>query len=102
DFGGSHRFSTDAAANATFTFTGVAIFYLGPRWPYAVTTQLSLDGRQIGVANLTDPTVATMVGGFESADWSVLWADTGLENTTHILLLNKAPAGNYTVVDGFM
>jgi hypothetical protein len=81
---------------------GVAIFYLVPRWPYAVSTQLSLDGGQTVVVDLTDPTAATTAGGPESAEWSVAWADTSLENTTHTLLLNMAPAGKYTVVDGFM
>ncbi|KAJ7511364.1 hypothetical protein B0H11DRAFT_1700578 [Mycena galericulata] len=102
DFGGNHRYSTDAAASATFTFTGVAVFYLAPRWPSAVSTQLSLDGGQTVVVNLTDPTVATTGGGLESAGWSVAWADTGLENTTHRLLMNRAPGGEFTVVDGFL
>ncbi|KAJ7863303.1 hypothetical protein B0H14DRAFT_2738722, partial [Mycena olivaceomarginata] len=33
-----------SAASATLTFTGVAVYYVVPRWPYAVSTQLSLDG----------------------------------------------------------
>ncbi|KAJ7511363.1 hypothetical protein B0H11DRAFT_2387121 [Mycena galericulata] len=101
DFGGCHRYSEDAAASATFTFTGVAVFYLAPRWPYAVSTQLSLDGRQAVFVNLTDPTVATTEDANESAEWSVAWADTGLENTTHTLLMNRPLGGEFTVVDGF-
>ncbi|KAJ7451211.1 hypothetical protein B0H11DRAFT_1856926 [Mycena galericulata] len=102
DFGGSHRDSIDPAASATFTFTGVAVFYLAPRWPYAVSTQLSLDGGETVVVDLTDPTAAPTDGGPETAEWSVAWAITGLENTTHSLLMNRAPGGEFTIVDGFM
>ncbi|KAJ7171287.1 hypothetical protein C8R46DRAFT_895374 [Mycena filopes] len=100
DFGGSHTFSSDAAGSATFTFTGVAIYYLSPRWPYDVSTRLSLDGGAPVLVNLTDPaTSPSAAGGAESALTSVVWSATGLANTSHTLV---ATMGNSIIMDGLM
>ncbi|KAJ7088500.1 hypothetical protein B0H15DRAFT_780660 [Mycena belliarum] len=103
DYGGTHTLSADTNAKATLKFTGVAVYYLVPRWPYAVNTQLSLDGGEPVVVNLTDPHAsATAPGGSESAPSSVAWSATSLSNTTHTLVLSMAPSGLYIVADGFM
>ncbi|KAJ6521558.1 hypothetical protein DFH09DRAFT_215320, partial [Mycena vulgaris] len=103
DYGGSHTLSTDSSATATFTFTGVAVYYLVPRWPYAVNTQLSLDGGQGVIVNLTDPNASTTSsGGSESALSSVAWSATDLSNTTHTLVLSMASTGEVIVADGFI
>ncbi|KAJ7779609.1 hypothetical protein B0H16DRAFT_1299840 [Mycena metata] len=100
DFGGSHTFSSDSSASATFTFTGVAIYYLSPRWPYAVSTRLTLDGGSSTLVNLTDPaTSPSPPGGSESALTSVVWSATALTNTSHTLV---ATMGNYIIMDGLM
>ncbi|KAJ7190670.1 hypothetical protein GGX14DRAFT_381958, partial [Mycena pura] len=102
DYGGSHTVSSDAAANATFAFTGVAVYYLAPRWPYAVNTQLSLDGGPAIIVNLTDPDASTTAaGGSESAQSRVAWSATALPNTTHTLFLTMARGGEFIVADGF-
>ncbi|KAJ7733662.1 hypothetical protein B0H16DRAFT_1328049 [Mycena metata] len=103
DYGGSHTVSGDSTASATLTFTGVAIYYLCPRWPYAVNTEVTLDGGQSVIVNLTDPIASTTAaGGSESAQFSVVWSATGLTNTTHKLVLTMAPTGEFIVADGFM
>ncbi|KAJ6480383.1 hypothetical protein C8R45DRAFT_1100961 [Mycena sanguinolenta] len=120
DFGGSHTLSSDSAASATFVFTGafpdttiqldppnafvhhagVAVYYLSPRWPYDVSTRLSIDGGQAVLVNLTDPlTSPSAAGGSESAISSVAWSATGLTNTSHTVV---ATSGNYIIVDGFI
>ncbi|KAJ7042250.1 hypothetical protein C8F04DRAFT_97215 [Mycena alexandri] len=120
DFGGSHTFSSDSSASATFTFTGalrsplpaylssnifflapgVAIYYLSPRWPYAVSTRLTLDGGSSTLVNLTDPaTSPSPPGGSESALTSVVWSATGLANASHTLV---ATIGNYIIMDGLI
>ncbi|KAJ6608520.1 hypothetical protein B0H10DRAFT_1815692 [Mycena sp. CBHHK59/15] len=100
DYGGSHTLSSDNAASATFKFNGVAVYYLSPRWPYAVSTRLSLDGNTPVLVNLTDPNASpTPAGGSESAPYSVLWSATGLTNMSHTVV---ATYGNYIIVDGFM
>ncbi|KAJ7153356.1 hypothetical protein C8R46DRAFT_912587 [Mycena filopes] len=103
DYGGTHTVSGDTAANATFTFTGVAVYYLCPRWPYAVNTEVTLDDGQSVIVNLTDPAASTTAaGGSESAQSSVVWSATGLTNATHKLVLTMAPQGEFIVADGFM
>ncbi|KAJ7664595.1 hypothetical protein DFH06DRAFT_1324137 [Mycena polygramma] len=103
DYGGSHTLSTDPSASATLTFTGVAIYYVVPRWPYTVNTQLSLDGGSPVVVDLTDPSASkTSPGGSESAPYSVAWSREGLSNTTHKLVLTMASTGQFIVADGFI
>ncbi|KAJ6587443.1 hypothetical protein DFH09DRAFT_909559 [Mycena vulgaris] len=100
DYGGSHTFSSDSEASATFTFTGVAVYYLAPRWPYPVSTRLSLDGGPPVLVNLTDPNSSpSPAGGSESAAYSVAWSATSLANKSHTVV---ATMGNYIIVDGFM
>ncbi|KAJ6477871.1 hypothetical protein C8R47DRAFT_643779 [Mycena vitilis] len=103
DYGGSHTVSSDANASATFTFTGVAVFYVAPRWPYTVNTQLSLDGAAPVVVDLTDPIASkTALGGSESALSSVAWSQEDLSNTTHTLVLTMASTGQFIIADGFI
>nr|GAT60421.1 predicted protein [Mycena chlorophos] len=103
DFNGSHTFSSDASGSATLTFTGVAVYYLAPRWPYAVSTEIALDGGSGVVLNLTDPLASTTSpGGSESAQWSVIWSATNLSNTTHRVVVTMAAGGETIVVDGFI
>ncbi|KAJ7915073.1 hypothetical protein B0H13DRAFT_416112 [Mycena leptocephala] len=100
DFGGSHTLSSDSGASATFIFTGVAVYYLSPRWPYAVSTRLSLDGAPSVLVNLTDSySSPSPAGGSESSLSSVAWSATGLANKSHTLV---ATYGNFIIVDGFM
>ncbi|KAJ6480382.1 hypothetical protein C8R45DRAFT_1076438 [Mycena sanguinolenta] len=100
DFGGSHTLSSDSAANATFIFTGVGVYYLSPRWPYSVSSRISIDGQPSVLVNLTDPLASTTpAGGSESAMYSVAWSATNLANTSHTVLVTY---GDYVVVDGFI
>ncbi|KAJ7614513.1 hypothetical protein FB45DRAFT_758475 [Roridomyces roridus] len=106
DFGGSHSVSSDPASNAVLNFTGVAVYYLAPRWPYTVTTVITLDDGQSVLVNLTDPyATPTPPGGSESAEFSVAWSAMGLSNTTHSVVLSMSPVaanGGFIISDGFM
>ncbi|KAJ6526728.1 hypothetical protein B0H19DRAFT_1084314 [Mycena capillaripes] len=100
DYGGSLARNRNQADWAVFTFTGVAVYYMAPRWPYWVTTRLSLDDAASDLVNLTDPTAATeAVGRPETVAYSILWSGTGLENKQHTFI---ATLGNYIIMDGFM
>ncbi|KAJ7059166.1 hypothetical protein C8F01DRAFT_989837 [Mycena amicta] len=100
DFGGSHAFSSDEGASATLGFSGVAVYYLAPRWPYAVSSRISLDGGEAVLVNLTDLRASpTPEGGSESAVWSVAWFADGLTQEPHEVVVS---IGNYIIVDGFM
>ncbi|KAJ6494323.1 hypothetical protein C8R45DRAFT_1135093, partial [Mycena sanguinolenta] len=88
DYGGSHTLSSDNNANALVTFTGVAIHYLAPLWPYPVFTDITLDDNQVFTVNLTDPNSPSAVQGApESAMYSVRWSATNLNNTAHTVVL---------------
>ncbi|KAJ7823088.1 hypothetical protein B0H14DRAFT_3146164 [Mycena olivaceomarginata] len=92
--------SSDAAANATFEFVGTAVYYVSPRWPYMVTSRISIDGGAAVSVNLTDLNASpTPIGGSESAMYSVAWSATNLANKSHKILVTYE---NYIVVDGFL
>ncbi|KAJ7606679.1 hypothetical protein FB45DRAFT_1136851, partial [Roridomyces roridus] len=89
DYGGSHTLSSDASATATLVFTGVAVYYLSPRWPYAVSSKLSIDGSPPQLVNLTDPTASsTPPGGSEDTFSAVVWSATNLQNMTHTVIVS--------------
>ncbi|KAF9037866.1 hypothetical protein BDZ89DRAFT_433189 [Hymenopellis radicata] len=104
DYGGSHRMSSFSDAAATFTFTGVAVYYISTLWPYSVNTTVTLDGQDPEQLNLTDPLASSSDGGSASSSYAVHWGRTGLANTTHKLVLSAGAnqASPYTVVDAFI
>ncbi|KAJ7059542.1 hypothetical protein C8F01DRAFT_989234, partial [Mycena amicta] len=102
DFGGAHTVSADLNASAVLRFTGVAVYFLSPRWPYAVTTQLTLDDDNTVVLDLTDHNASsTPPGGSESVPSSIVWSATGLTNGLHTVVVRMASGGQFAVVDGF-
>ncbi|KAF9269041.1 hypothetical protein L218DRAFT_983681 [Marasmius fiardii PR-910] len=101
DYGGSHMVSSASGDIAVFTFTGVAVYYLAPLWPYAVSTSLSLNGGPKQSVNLTDPYATPTQGGAEPSPWSVRWSATNLPNATHTVIASISIGGTYVVVDGF-
>ncbi|KAF8208964.1 hypothetical protein K438DRAFT_1960684 [Mycena galopus ATCC 62051] len=93
-------YSKDSAATANFTFTGVDVYYLAPRWPYDVHTQLSFDGGAPVLVNLIDPNASgTSTSSSETVNSSVAWWATNLANTSHSVLVTF---GTYAIVDGFI
>ncbi|KAK0431534.1 hypothetical protein EV421DRAFT_166902 [Armillaria borealis] len=102
DFGGSHSLSEDSSAAAIFTFTGVAVYYLAPLWPYKVDTQVTLDNGPSTTVDLTNTSAKSVGNGSETVMWNVRWSRTGLSNTSHTLRMSMAPGGQYIVVDAIM
>ncbi|KAJ7641042.1 hypothetical protein FB45DRAFT_899337 [Roridomyces roridus] len=104
---GSHSLGTGPNATATITFTGVAIYYLASLWPFEIGTVVALDDTAIEFVNLTDPNSATTsISASESAPAAVRWSKTGLQNTTHRLILGApGPAlmsNTFVISDGFI
>ncbi|KAF7335644.1 hypothetical protein MVEN_02219300 [Mycena venus] len=100
DYGGSLARNGNDGDWASLTFTGVAVYFMAPRWPYEVTMRLTLDNQDSDLVNLTDPDAPTVPwGARETAKYSVLWSRTDLENTEHTV---KATFGNFIVVDAFI
>lgn len=99
-FDGKHQVTQDANTSATFTFTGVAIYYLAAKWAFPVTTSLKLDNDPIDIVNLTDPKPPPGATG-ASEDYSIVWSRTGLDNVEHTLV-NTVGSGNYGLMDGII
>ncbi|KAF9445836.1 hypothetical protein P691DRAFT_762149 [Macrolepiota fuliginosa MF-IS2] len=103
DYNGTHHLTNDDKALATFTFTGTAVYFVSPLWPYAVSTQLQLDSQSPISLNLTDPTHRTPdSAGSESVSFAVIWGSGPLSNTTHTVLLSKTPNIEWAVVDALI
>ncbi|KAJ3570642.1 hypothetical protein NP233_g4263 [Leucocoprinus birnbaumii] len=100
DAGGTHHLSDDPNAIAQFTFTGVAVYFMSPLWPYAVGTQVQLDGQTPVELNLTDPNPASPnINGAETVQSSVVWGSGPILNGSHILTISKNPSLRFAVVD---
>ncbi|KAK0210059.1 hypothetical protein DFS33DRAFT_1378050 [Desarmillaria ectypa] len=99
DFSGSHSLSEDSSAEAFFTFTGIAVYYLAPLWPYKVDTGVTLDDGPSTTVDLTDASATSVGNGSETVMWNVRWSQTGLTNTPHTLRISMASGGQYIVVD---
>jgi len=102
DFGGGHVLCQTRGCLATFSFTGVAVYFLSPLWPYAVSVELNLDDGAGVTIDLTDPLATPTSGGPETAPWRPVWGATGLSNSSHSLVVSMPIDGNFAVVDGFI
>ncbi|KAF9494418.1 hypothetical protein BDN71DRAFT_1418242 [Pleurotus eryngii] len=109
NMGGSHMLSTDPAAKATFRFTGVAVYFMSPMWPYPVASSVSLDGGPRITIDLMDFSRGRTSGGPETIRSAAVWAATGLANIQHTLVVSVGPSPHagpldpqYAIVDGFM
>ncbi|KAG2346801.1 hypothetical protein BDR05DRAFT_750515 [Suillus weaverae] len=87
-YGGTRNCSYQDGASATFTFTGVAIYYIMPQIPGA-STVLALDSEPRVLVNLSQgPT-----------NWTVRWGESGLSNGPHTLV-NYGPSNITTYPNG--
>ncbi|PPQ88688.1 hypothetical protein CVT25_010122 [Psilocybe cyanescens] len=98
--GGRHRVTSDTDATATFTFTGNAVYFYAPLWPFEVTTGVSLDGAPPVSIDLMDP--ATLIpeeDGPETVQSQVVWSADGLDNVEHTLVVSVVQGDDHAVVD---
>ncbi|KAF8886946.1 hypothetical protein BD779DRAFT_542299 [Infundibulicybe gibba] len=102
DEGGSHMLTTDPGATATFSFTGVRVYFMSPLWPYTVTTALTLDNGPIILLNLTDPNQPATDGGPETAQSRVVWGSDELENKQHKFVVSVGQGQQFAIVDTLM
>ncbi|KXN84948.1 hypothetical protein AN958_11890 [Leucoagaricus sp. SymC.cos] len=100
DYGGTHMLTTNASSRALFNFTGVAVYFMSPLWPYAVSTALTLDSQPTIVVDLTDHSTPNTAGGIETVRSNVVWSAQNLQNTTHSLRISVWRGQTFAVVDG--
>ncbi|KAL0945503.1 hypothetical protein HGRIS_000987 [Hohenbuehelia grisea] len=102
NLGGSHKYSVDRVnGRATFTFTGVAVYYMASLWAYPVSSQVTLDGALPVHIGLTAPPSSAPIGS-EAAPAEVRWSATSLSNTQHTLVVSVASDTGFAIVDGFI
>ncbi|KAG6837293.1 hypothetical protein H0H93_011895 [Arthromyces matolae] len=102
DVGGAHMLTQDPSATATFTFTGVAVYYMAPLWPYTVNTAVSLDHGPAILLDLVDHSRANTGQGSETVQSQVIWGSEELSNTPHTLVISVGTGQPYAVVDAFI
>ncbi|KAF9476791.1 hypothetical protein BDN70DRAFT_923057 [Pholiota conissans] len=102
DFGGAHMLTQNPNATAVFNFTGIAIYFLSPKWPYTVNTQLSLDGAAPVLVDLIDHTRPDVLEGPETVQSAVVWSATGLNDTVHTLVVSVGSGQPFGIVDGII
>ncbi|KAG8828932.1 hypothetical protein FRC17_007314 [Serendipita sp. 399] len=104
NYGGTHTLGVSNNAQAVFTFTGVAVYYLASLWPYKVDSYISLDGGPRQLVDMTAPSGTTRPSGVnigdEVANYDVRWKAENLANTTHTLTITQGPS-TFAVSDGF-
>ncbi|KAG1860266.1 hypothetical protein DFJ58DRAFT_274352 [Suillus subalutaceus] len=101
-YGGTRNCTSQYGTNATFTFTGVVVYYIAPHFTADgdVLTVLQLDSEPLVVVNLTQ-------AQGQSLDWAIRWAASGLKNGTHTLVIygpsnTMTPSSTWGEVNAFM
>jgi hypothetical protein len=78
---------------------GVAIYFYSPLWTFQVTTLVTLDDLPPVLLDFRDNTQPLDINGPETVQSSVVWSQTGLENTQHTLLVSVGPGQTLAVLD---
>ncbi|CAA7269825.1 unnamed protein product [Cyclocybe aegerita] len=92
----------DSNATATFNFTGIAIYFLSPLWPYNVSTAVSLDSAPATLLDLVDHSRPNIGTGPETVQSHVVWNATGLTNIQHTLRISVGAGQSFAIVDGLI
>lgn len=68
-------------------------------WTFSVTTQVELDDLPPVLLDLRDYTQRFENNGPETVQSSVVWSQTGLENTQHTLVVSVGPGESLAILD---
>ncbi|KAJ3501496.1 hypothetical protein NLJ89_g9309 [Agrocybe chaxingu] len=102
DAGGSHRLTLDNSASATITYTFASFYFMSVKWPYRVTTLLTIDDQQTMIVDLQDHTVPDVGSGGGTVRSSVVAQHQGTMNMEHTIRVSIPPGDLYAVVDTFI
>ncbi|KAJ7585000.1 hypothetical protein C8J56DRAFT_140095 [Mycena floridula] len=102
DYGGFHHLSENTTSTATFSFTGIAIYYMGPLWPYPVGAQVAIDSASSTLVDMQDYTRTTSANGGETVASGILFQVTGLQNGPHVLHVSFPDGKQYLALDGLI
>lgn len=96
-YGGSYTISYEPWTNASFSFNGTAVYFIGLGFVHATSTWIQLDGAIPNLVNLPEANGAN-TGPARS---TILWAANGLRNQMHTLVVTSGPDFDL-ITDGFM
>jgi len=82
--------------------SGVAIYFLSPRWPYDVGAQITLDDDTVSVDLQDHSRPFEPDGGPETVHFDVIWSKEDLSNSTHTLRISSDADARYVVLDALM
>ncbi|CAA7269826.1 unnamed protein product [Cyclocybe aegerita] len=103
NYGGYHMVTEDPEAYANVTFTYVSFYFIASRYPYKVTTAVTIDGTTT-VLDLQDHSVPVQTGNAVSASkgWDIIQAFPGTISARHTLTIGINPGDPYAVLDALM
>ncbi|KAF9474202.1 hypothetical protein BDN70DRAFT_936836 [Pholiota conissans] len=103
DAGGTHMVTTDPGATAMIKYTFVNFFFFAPKWPYKVTTDISIDGGAPVTLDLQDHnTPVTALGSSATLPSAVVCSfDGNGQSAEHTIVLSVHPGDQFAVVDIF-
>ncbi|TFK33260.1 hypothetical protein BDQ12DRAFT_727895 [Crucibulum laeve] len=98
----SYMLTRDPSAKAFFNFTGTAIYFMSPLWPYLSSTAISLDSSSPVVIDLVDHNHPGVGYGFATVNSTTMWGISGLPNTGHTLVISVGERQPLAVVDSLI
>jgi len=94
--------TSDPKAYATFTFKGVAIYFMSPLWPYTVNTAITLDDGPLVLLDLVDHNHVNTGGGPATVKSQIVAKATGLEYMKHTIRISVGANQPYAIVDSLI
>lgn len=94
DYGGTHFASNGSDARLIFTFEGVAVYLIGPKFPDTLDCTVAVDWGEGHHVNMTNSSGNTL-------PYTTLWGISGLSNERHQLIVEKGTSENL-YVDAFI
>ncbi|KAJ3515672.1 hypothetical protein NLJ89_g1604 [Agrocybe chaxingu] len=103
NYGGYHMVTEDPEAYASITFTYASFYFIASRYPYKVTTAITIDGTTT-VLDLQDHSVPVQTGNAVSASkgWDIIQAFPGTTSAEHTVTIGINPGDPYAVLDALM
>ncbi|KIJ98498.1 hypothetical protein K443DRAFT_680696 [Laccaria amethystina LaAM-08-1] len=98
----NHTYKTakdDSQAYATVKFTGVAVYYMSQKWPFHVTTDITLDDGPAVLLDLQEYGKTGRIPEEDSGQAIFIASATGLENREHTVRISVGTGEQYAVMD---
>ncbi|KAJ7769113.1 hypothetical protein DFH07DRAFT_1006821 [Mycena maculata] len=102
NYDGSHHFSDNESAVASFAFTGIAIYLMAPLWAYPVADFASVDSLPPVFVDLEDYTLSDEPNGPEVAPTQIVWSLANLPDAQHTIEISFVPGKQSVVIDAFI